>query len=283
MQQLNPAGSTPGKVLIRLLPTSEGAKYEEPSAPFRVECAGWPMSLPRSLRLETDVLIDPRLRFYLRRSGASAECVGFDEVAAIANALAGLINVPTLAIAEREIGTLDAFQKYQELLRRAAPLCANKTWFHPMTASAVKVALETVRVNRRKVRLYFGDRLSGVDALETQGTIGWIGRGGAPLPRPILLVESDDKSGMPVDDSAIVRIQDVAANFDHYRHPGYRLPELVQVPVDDATVQILVEGRRRVAFDDDEHAARWLKFMRGEHHHRPRPCRSRGVDPSKLA
>jgi hypothetical protein len=228
----------------------------------------------RNPSLERHVRIDPRARMYVHRYGPRAHGVSFDDVQMVSNALAGRLNVPTLAVADRELGTLAAYQKYRELCKRAAPVLAGDTWYHPTTASEARQALESARVCRRRVRLYYGDPSTGRDDLEVADTIGWIGRAGAPFAQPVLLASIEDRCGVPIWDNAVIRIQDLdAQGCTVYQHAGYHLPDLTVVAIMDGTAEVLIDGHTTQAFDNDDHAQRWLKFVRGLSQHPPRPSR----------
>lgn len=223
--------------------------------------------------LDRQLTIEPRLGLYLLRVGRQTEAISFGELLATTNALAGRLGKPTLAIAQREVGTSAAFDRYQSALRLAAQ--AGQTgglWFHPATPEPLRNALSSARSCGRKVRLYYGDPDTGQCSLATTNNVGWIGRmSGAVLAYPMLLSSLDAKAGLRILDSGVVRVQDLdSAGMVIYEHPHYHLPEMSVSEMPDSTVVVLLGDAQRMQFTSNEHFARWKKYMRGSHHNHPK-------------
>lgn len=237
--------------------------------------------LQRNPGIESSLRIDARARVYLLQRGVSVEAVSFDDVVLIANALAGRLGKPSEAIGQTEVGGLGAFVKYRDLLRRAAPLLAGEIWFHPTTPTKVRFALNQAKACRRRIRIYYGDPVTGRDSLQIGDTIGWVGRSGATLPGPVLLANANDRAGMPIMDNAVVRVQDLQGHYDLYTHPTYSLPEFTVVPMSDASARILIDGNDGIDFANDGQARRWLKYVQGKEHFVPRMSGSQLSSPTQ--
>lgn len=213
--------------------------------------------------LECSLRIDRKHSLYIRQRGHNVEAYTFDDVFLTTNALAGQLGVPTRAAERSKVGTLEAFGNYLDLLALAGAANDGDMWFHSTTLPPVRRALRQARVCRRKVRMYYGDPYTGRDSLHTRDIIGWVGAGGVPHKRPMLLAAANHRTGVPIPDSAIVRIQDIDGFCDLYRHPQYSLPQLTIVPLLDGSARVLVDGGLHVDFRGDAQAKRWVQFLHG--------------------
>jgi hypothetical protein len=214
--------------------------------------------------------VDSRQRVFIDRHAGSLEAVSFTDVFDITNALAGRLKVPAMAIASTAIGSVESYRRYRLLLAKAArELPRDETWFHPRTSRDVRQALEEARIARHRVRLYYGDAVTGLDAMELADTVGYVGRGGGVLQHPVLLAHPADRFGVRVHDPAVVRIALLDHCVDVWCHPQYHLPHLDFVPLLSGQARVVVDGRQDVDFDDDSAMKRYARFVRGEVHVSP--------------
>lgn len=217
-----------------------------------------------SLALSKSVQIDAQLRAYLIRTGRSVSAVSFDDVVSYSAAIAARRRQPSLAIAPESVGTLDAYRRYRDLVAEAAAqVDKDRPWFHPDASSMACRALIEARLKGCRVRLFYGDTSTGVDAIEVAHTVGWIGRGGQPFPAPVLLATPQARHGIPLREQCIVRIQAVDDRYDLYRHPHYRLPSFTRVDAVDGSVRVVVEGGAVIEFPDEQSWNRWEQFALG--------------------
>lgn len=211
--------------------------------------------------------IDSRQRVFIDRHAGSLEAVSFTDVFDITNALAGRLKVPAMAIASTAIGSVESYRRFRLLLAKAArDLPRDETWFHPRTSRDVRQALEEARIARHRVRLYYGDAVTGLDAMELADTVGYVGRGGAVLQHPVLLAHPADRLGVRIHDPAVVRVALIEHCVDLWRHPHYHLPHLDFVPLLSGQARVVVDGQRDVDFPNDMLMQKYVRFVRGEAH-----------------
>jgi len=203
--------------------------------------------------------VDYRARLYLVRWIDSVEAISFDDVVQLSNALAGRLGQPSLALGDAD-GSEAQFERFQELLARAAQeLPINETFYHPRTRRAVRQALEQARLQRRRVRIYYGDPVSGLDScLPPQ--VGYVGRRGEQLQWPILSSAAGLCTGTRIHSASLVRVESLSEYVDLYRHERYHLPPIDFIPLLDGQARLLVGGVAN-DFADDVQARRWLKSI----------------------
>lgn len=209
--------------------------------------------------------IDRRERLYIERRGHSVDAISFEDVLDITNALAGRLRLPSLAISSSELGSVDAYRRYRLLLTKAAgKLPTDESWYHPRTPAQARQALETARIARYRVRLYYGDPATGRDAMEIVNTVGYIGRRGHDLPLPVLLAQPGDRHGTRIHSAALVRVAALDHHVDLWQHPRYHLPRLDCAPLLDGQARVVIDGTLDVDFNNDREATKYLRFVRGE-------------------
>lgn len=223
------------------------------------------------LSVARHLVIDPKNRVFILNVGFNTEAISFADVLDITNAIAGIAEKPSLAISAKDVGTTEAFERYRAALKLAPESFKAPMWFHSRTPHEVRSALLSAKACGRKIRIYYGDPLTGEDSLASRENIGWVGRmTGAHLPFPVLLNSLESRGGTRVFDSGIVRIQDLdASGLEVYKHPSYHLPQMSIAEITDGTV-ILSLKDRRIQFNTDDHYQRWRRYMMGVQHNTPR-------------
>lgn len=199
--------------------------------------------------------------------------VDFLTVRATANALAGHVGMPSLAVTEAEVGSAAAFEKYQRLQRLAiAKMRPGEVWYDPRTPREAKVALDSARATRRQIRLHYGDPRTGLDRLAIDDVVGFVGYAGWQLPHPILLADRHVHLGPRICELEVVRVVDVEAMVATYNHPSYRLPEFSTARLDASSerVTLLADGNPVVECTNQAQATRWTKFFKGSTHAAPK-------------
>ena len=107
----------------------------------------------------------------------------------------------------------------------------NGTSYKENTPDAVINILETARQNGTRVRLFFGNKESGLDWMESYDVIGTIGRSCGNIKIPLLIKKSNSMGGPAILDDCIVKI-----TIDKkvvYQHPNYHMPTLGVKTSDD--------------------------------------------------
>ena len=103
--------------------------------------------------------------------------------------------------------------------------------FHNETPEEVCQILANANRTSEKVKLYFGDKLTGRDWNEEYDTIGRIGKSAGDIHVPILLKTKRSIGGGQILDHCIVKIKSMASGMTLYQHPGYVQPEVEIVHV----------------------------------------------------
>jgi len=182
-------------------------------------------------------------------------------------ALAQRLKAPKMLPTKEEYGTPHVLRKRRVMIKFAQthkiPL---GTWFDEQTPQRVRKILEDARKNSETLRLFYGDRISGKDWLQLHHVIGKIDRNKGMMSLPVII--SDDKTRIPIEDAAIIRIVRLDDNQELYRHGGYHQPEIELTRDDDVhwghPIQVLVDGQPKAQFKDIGKAALWVAFLCGD-------------------
>ena len=97
------------------------------------------------------------------------------------------------------------------------------THYHEKTPEFMRQLLERIRLNKWRIRLYYGDTDSGKDWNECYDVTGRSSRSMGPCKVPILVYNCRSMGGGAMLDHCIVRIRHAYKNDggDLYRHPHY--------------------------------------------------------------
>lgn len=129
--------------------------------------------------------------------------------------------------------------------------------------------LERSRINRTKIRVFFGD-VTGRDWMEEYDTMGHVGRSTGEIKVPLLIPRATSSGGGALIDSSIVKI--TIDKITVYQHPNYRLPALRIAPVSTGS-SLEQKGYTHMVYADDvntgnfkslEKAEKYVEFLRGE-------------------
>jgi hypothetical protein len=103
----------------------------------------------------------------------------------------------------------------------------NGTSYHAKTAPAVIDAIENARLRGWRIRVHYGDTVTGVDWMDVYDVTGRVSRSMGPVKVPILLANSRSHGGSEMLTHCIVRIRHASKKNggDIYRHPQYHRPE----------------------------------------------------------
>lgn len=133
--------------------------------------------------------------------------------------------------------------------------------------------LETSRVRKQRIRLFFGDSQTGLDWMEEYETMGYVGRSMGTIKVPLLIKNSGSSGGCEITSENIVRIAtrgEDGSYRDVYCHPAYHQPQMrigYRVSEYPAYVEMLDSKNgwsEHAAFETREKAQRWVAFMKGE-------------------
>lgn len=139
----------------------------------------------------------------------------------------------------------------------------NGTTYHDETPKEVAQALEDARAKMQRVRIFYGDRISGRDWCEENDVTGRIGRSCGPEKVPILSHHARSIGGGAILDHCIVRLQ--IDGREVWRHANYGVEfELKHEGPGDLRERVYADGVPVANFRTEPQARRWMAFMRGE-------------------
>ena len=150
----------------------------------------------------------------------------------------------------------------------------NGTDYDNRTPEAVANILESSRLLRHRIRIFYGDRETGRDWGEENDVTGYVGRSTGASKIPLLVHNSRSYGGGALLDHCIVKIMDTHTKRVLYSHPTYHrasyriMPLAKGLPIEYTTsVYDKFPDRdwENVAnFTDYDRAVRYVGFMTGE-------------------
>lgn len=196
---------------------------------------------------------------------SEADVLGFDEVFHHTKHMAILMGRSDLLPTQDAYGTAQGYDQFMRAYVRFSnhPASAS-TYFEPNTHPGVSAVLERVRINKQRIRLFYGDPLTGIDSLQELDVVGRVNRLSGPMKR-LLLVSGNEPNGPVIRTGNIVRILDATEGTELYRHDLYVVPELMMAPAGHPRLTIGVYHRRCqvAAFASVREAQEWIGFMQG--------------------
>lgn len=149
----------------------------------------------------------------------------------------------------------------------------NGTTYNHSTHAKVIEVLERARMSNLRIRVFYGNALTGEDWMEENDTIGRIGRSTGKYQIPLLIKSASSSGGGALMDSSIVKI--TIDKRTVYQHPNYHQKILKVEPTDihyqgvhyQGAVLSFYEGQKpevTARFKKLESAHRWKNFMEGK-------------------
>lgn len=217
-----------------------------------------------------DITCNEDQRLFVFKHTDHVSCMGYDVVYKTILELERRIRkfsflpkgVSLVPARESEIGTLDQYQHYQDLLNIVGSRKIG-TWFSYDTPTKVRAILEQYRKDGGRLRLFYGDRTTGRDWLEENDLLGKIGRSTGSMQIPLLIAKGEC-GGPGILDDCIVRIVNADSREEIYRQKNYFLPDMEIRPVDDMMAHWHVsEPPKRLAAMGYTHGV-WVREKDGE-------------------
>lgn len=97
----------------------------------------------------------------------------------------------------------------------------NGTSYDIRTPKNIIDVLERVRLNRTRIRVYYGDPETGKDWNEVFGIFGYVGRSMGSIKIPLLVHNSRSFGGPPLSTHCLVKIETSKGKRILYEHPTY--------------------------------------------------------------
>lgn len=157
----------------------------------------------------------------------------------------------------------------------------SETAFHRDTTQEVRAILESAIRTGQRLRLFYGDALTGRCWNDEWHTIGKIGRSCGASKIPLLVSNARSMRGMAVLDHCIIAIQSAPGCF-LYRHPLFHTGLWTTAPAsaEGYAVDVLHNDSLHARFKREEQAAPYIAFMTGERWSKAAPPLAPQVDPS---
>jgi hypothetical protein len=233
--------------------------------------------------MKTNIELNDEERLYVVSEGGALSCLPYHVVFAQTLELAKRLRergVEALNPAKKDIGSLKQYEHYQQLFKLYTGVPDTKTWFDIRTPVVVQEALEALRTNRHRVRIFYGDTATGRSWMYETDVIGRLSRSGRPMRVPMLKV--DKLGGTTLLSHCIVRLIDLTTGQEMYRHPLFHLPAMAvesasrEDQLQGLTHTVKAEGADRYmesirSFRTEAKARQWMSFMAGETHSLRRP------------
>lgn len=138
--------------------------------------------------------------------------------------------------------------------------------FNAKTSESVKNAIIKAYNSGARVRVWYGDTVTGEAWLEEYDVSGKIGKSAGEVKIPLLIKNSRAFGGCGLLDSSIVRIDNISSRSTIYKHPTFSTGDLVEcVPTSAEYLEAVSKNGETVAqFKKLGQAAKWIGFMTGK-------------------
>jgi hypothetical protein len=122
---------------------------------------------------------------------------------------------------------------------------------------------------KRRVRVWYGDRKTGESWFEEADTTGRIGHSCGEFKFPLLIPNSRSCGGSALMVGSLIRIDDIKARKTLWKVPGYydKL-ELFHVKGNRLPWQVCGRSTTLACFETEEKARRWIDFQQGRRYNR---------------
>jgi hypothetical protein len=136
--------------------------------------------------------------------------------------------------------------------------------FHQDTNPKVKELLTLLNHSRRRVRIWYGDTITGKAWNEEYDVTGIIGRSSGFAKIPLLIANRRSVGGGAILDHCIIRIDDTSARLTLYKHPNFHVDlhknDRNEIVTSTREGMYIVHAR----FDSAFKADKYLAFMNGQ-------------------
>lgn len=140
------------------------------------------------------------------------------------------------------------------------------TWHERFKNEQLKQLLESLHVNRTRIRIWYGNTETGKVWLEEHDVKGTIGRSTGEKKIPLLIPKYSSLGGVAILYGCIVRIDNIVDKRTIYQHKDFYLPKFEIIPSDlkDYSHAVLADNELVALFKTQQKAERYVQFMKGE-------------------
>lgn len=131
--------------------------------------------------------------------------------------------------------------------------------YHVDTSKVVRDILDDAYYGER-IRIYYGDAVTGLCWMDEFDTIGTIGRSTGTYKIPLLIKNSRSTGGGAILDHCIIRIDSKYCTL--YKHPLFHFKELEKRY--NGIWEVTMGGELSARFNTEIQADRYIAFMEGK-------------------
>lgn len=216
------------------------------------------------------VTVNGDQKLFVIKNDMGFSCFGFDNCFNDSLQLSQLLNRPDLSPKQEDRGHIKQYNNYQTLLNIARISGDLGTWFSLGTDAKVKSILNTAINDHSKLRIFYGDSVTGRSWMDEFDMYGRIGRSCGALKIP-LLIEDGEMGGCGILTDRIIKIVKfskrggVIIPFVLFESENFNLPkmEIVENEHPDYPVSVLCDEVVHARFKTMAKAEKWIKFMNG--------------------
>lgn len=145
----------------------------------------------------------------------------------------------------------------------------NETEVYTQVDNCLMATLSECYRQKRRVRLWYGDRKSGESYFEDFETTGRIGRSCGDFKIPLVIANSRSWGGGALLVGSLIRVDDIKARKTLWKVPNYydKL-ELFHVKGNKLPWQVCGRSTTLACFETEEKAKRWIDFQQGRRYNR---------------
>jgi hypothetical protein len=138
--------------------------------------------------------------------------------------------------------------------------------FHADTNPQVKELLTLLNHSRRRIRIWYGDTITGRSWNDEYHITGTVGRSSGTAKIPLIIANRRSHGGPSILDHCIIRIDDINARKTLYKHPNFH----TGLEVRRQTVMQYKNGEHYIVatFDHPFKAQKYFEFMEGRRYHK---------------
>jgi hypothetical protein len=216
------------------------------------------------------VTINGDQQLFVIKNNLGFSCFGFDNCFKDSLQLSELLNRPDLAPKEEDKGKVIQYHNYQTLVSIATKSGDLGTWFSTGTDQKVKNILETAINDHSKLRIFYGDSVTGKSWMDEFDMYGRIGRSCGTLKIP-LMIEDGELGGSGILTDRIIKIVKfskrggISIPFVLYEIENFNLPtmKIVENEHPEYAVSVLCDDVVHARLKTMAKADKWVKFMNG--------------------
>lgn len=147
------------------------------------------------------------------------------------------------------------------------PVQVGNLWLDPRTIQPVADALNSAYSSQSRIRVWYGDTLTGKAWQEEHDVLGYVGRSTGKWKVPLLIANARSMGAPAMLDHCIVRVDRIEDRRTLYRHAAFHTglfqARVIPADIPDYAEAVALEGSILARFRKAGGGQRWLDFMNG--------------------